>query len=559
MTRALTRTLGVGLVAVSSMLFACIEDGEQPQQPQISQTTQEIIGGFPARSPFFNPVGALAFRLPPPPPPPPAGDGGVSDAGGPVDSGAIDDGDAGPPGATDATVPSDGGVPASDAGSLNASPVDRQQYLAARAARRPHLVDLIGADYQPQYQDTHVPFCSGTLVAPTVVLTAEHCAAVLFPGDEFVIGFNARIPEQTSVIAGVLAETTITGGFLGLGSDVAVLILEQPFSNVEPYAYAPLPDGSVGQPFAGIGYGVRNNNGESGLRYLGQMNLRGVGGNHALNSWGSFEEYERQFPNLRPELVEALVGGSPNPVQDLFALLELLPEYEATFGNAPGNAQACFGDSGGPILRWVNGKLTVFGVTSGGLGTIGQICDWGGVYSMLAPAALDVVDRGVACGLVPEEGQCTGTVLQRCAPPSEGGWEVVSTDCSLFGFDFICAADSAGEVGCMPDPCFGLPDGGICEGDTAVRCSLPNEGPRRRIETDCAILGTTCTTDNGTAECDLGGGVLSCEGNCGGSSQGPDGSICFCDAACRNLNDCCEDVEIFCPIDTSTNTATFGR
>ena len=47
-----------------------------------------------------------------------------------------------------------------------------------------------------------------------------------------------------------------------------------------------------------IGYGDRNNDREHGQRYLGAMTLRGIGGNHAENVWGSFEEFLNHVEEL---------------------------------------------------------------------------------------------------------------------------------------------------------------------------------------------------------------------------------------------------------------------
>ena len=505
--------VGLSFATIALATTACEDTASNAET---TTTESEIIGGFPIRGSALDAVGAIAIPLPPlpppPPPPPPGPDGGVSDAG------------------TSTT-------------GLSSQQDTRLALLAERRAANPRFAKLIEGAPAPLEFDTHFPFCTATLIAPNAILTAEHCLEFLFGDEVFTIGFDGRKPRRTVRIEAVVAEQTIPGGFIGRGSDVAVALLAEPINDIKPLAYAPLPPNAMGQNFAGIGYGIRNNNSEAGLRYGGQMTLRGVGGNHGINAWGSFEEYLVQYEKL----------GIPIPAEEALPLFDLLPEYEATFGNAPGNAQACFGDSGGPILRPVNGELVVFGVTSGGLGSIDLICDWGGVYSMLARAAFDLVNQVLACGTVPPEGTCPSlNEVQRCAPPVEGGWEVVSTDCSLFGL--ICGADSVGEIGCIPDPCAGIPEEGVCEGDVAIRCSLPDEGPRRRLETDCTLLGVTCTSTTGMAACDTPPGPT-CAGNCGSSSTGPDGLTCFCDTICREIGDCCSDVEVFCPIDTSTNTA----
>lgn len=459
---------GALLLAASALALDC---GVEPSQLKESDLQQDrIIGGFPAQDETFEAIGALGFPL------------------------------------------------------TNAL---RQSSQPQRMLRSRRYLKGVRLPQQFAEGDTHFPFCSGTLIAPNAVLTAEHCVDFLFGDEVFMLGFNGGQPERTIPIIGRVAETSIPGGFVGYGSDIAIAILAEPITDVDPLPYGTLNLDDIGTPFVGVGYGVRNNDEDAGLRYLGEMELKGVGGNHALNVWGSVSAYLEHFPEL---------GITGNPFSFLSSL-NLIFAYEASFGNAPGDANACFGDSGGPIARIQNDVLTVFGVTSGGLGTVDQICDWGAVYSILGPAANTVVDQAVACGLVPPEGQCSDlTTVARCAPPEEGGYKVVETDCSLLGL--ICGEGSDGSVQCLSDPCADLPEEGVCDGDVAVTCE---DDPRRVVEINCTLIGGACGLgDEGEVEC-LGATSGTCQDNCGGSDVNPDGSLCFCDDICQDLGDCCAD------------------
>src|SRR5690606_26813385 len=109
-------------------------------------------------------------------------------------------------------------------------------------------------------------------------------------------------------------------------------------------------------------------------------------------------------------------------------------------------------------------------------------------------------DYETQCPLIPREGTCDGpTVAVRCADPDEGGRRELRTDCGELGL--FCGLDEDGAIGCIEDPCEGLPPEGVCDGDVAIRCSSPEEGRRRVVTTDCAAQGARCAIVDGTATC----------------------------------------------------------
>ena len=95
--------------------------------------------------------------------------------------------------------------------------------------------------------DDGLPFCTGTLVSPHVVLTAAHCGAEV--GDRFVIGADALNPDAEAYVAAV-------GGHPGWSTwvrDQALVLLDRDLP-AEPLALAPPP--SVGDVIQGVGYGL---------------------------------------------------------------------------------------------------------------------------------------------------------------------------------------------------------------------------------------------------------------------------------------------------------------
>ncbi len=128
--------------------------------------------------------------------------------------------------------------------------------------------------------------------------------------------------------------------------------------------------------------------------------------------------------------------------------------YEALWGGAEGDAQACYGDSGSPIIKMSSsGVITAYGVVSGGIGSTELICDYGGVDATFGPevkAFLTTAAKWVdPCKGTPVEGVCSGTTAKRCTSVNEGERRLIKFDCS--GIGQVCALQPDGTAGCS-DP-----------------------------------------------------------------------------------------------------------
>lgn len=352
--------------------------------------------------------------------------------------------------------------------------------------------DAVGALGDPTGDGGWFPFCTASLISPTAVITAEHCVLGNMNGVSFLIGFDAYAPKRAVPVLGASAEDTIVGGFVGLGSDVAIVHLAEPVLDITPIALGTLDDSLLGRRLIAMGYGVQNNSGTAGTRFMGSETYNGTGGNFLDYLYGDLEGFRPHYD----ELADWVKQYWPTP-EALHADADLLDEYEAHFGGRAGDAQDCYGDSGGPILRSVGGVFTSYGVVSGGISSQNLICDDGGVFSTFGPATLTFIERELACPMIPASGKCDGDTVIRCATPDEGGYRPLSTDCSDLGL--TCGLDEAGELGCVEE---GAPV------------------------------------------------VLSCEGSCGGIVESPvDGSFCYCDTACTSFGDCCSDYVDVCVAD----------
>ena len=102
--------------------------------------------------------------------------------------------------------------------------------------------------------DAVLPVCTGTLVTPTMVLTAEHCLEDVEPEElRFLIGPNALAPRRTISVRGVVRETSVAGSMTGLGSDVAVMHLSEAVLDAPLMAYAPFEAAPAARRFSVVG------------------------------------------------------------------------------------------------------------------------------------------------------------------------------------------------------------------------------------------------------------------------------------------------------------------
>jgi hypothetical protein len=230
----------------------------------------------------------------------------------------------------------------------------------------PHVVLLImDVGGSPAYR------CSGTLLTPTVVLTAGHCASN-YPGPPYtgirvftesdVQNGNNNYPfsgpntvEAVSWAAHPLYET---GPFVL--HDVGVVVLEDPgVPGLSTYGVLPEVDqldalktrrGLQNVTFTAVGYGLQRIN-------------------------PVFVESQRVRMNATPHLIQINVPGFTGD----FSML--LSNNHATGGT-------CFGDSGGP--DFLGDSNVVAGVTSFGIN--GNCAGTGGVFRMDRQNVLDFVN-----------------------------------------------------------------------------------------------------------------------------------------------------------------------
>jgi secreted trypsin-like serine protease len=202
--------------------------------------------------------------------------------------------------------------------------------------RHPNVGALV-ADWDEESPGPDV-FCSGTLIAPTVFLTAAHCIASLEARGitEVWVTFASDYDEDAASPGGLIAGTPVAHPEFGAGGvsdthDIAVVLLAQAPAGITP---AQLPTAGLldqlkashqldDRTFTAVGYGtVREDK---------------TGGPHGF---------------LDPEGVRMYALQSALNLEKAWLLLSMNP--------STGSGGTCYGDSGGPhFLGGVESNLIV--------------------------------------------------------------------------------------------------------------------------------------------------------------------------------------------------------
>lgn len=231
-------------------------------------------------------------------------------------------------------------------------------------------------------------FCTGTLIAPRVVVTAKHCTENMPADAAFAFGADARAPERVVGIERFVRATPDRGGFIGKGSDVAGVVLAEDVGDIAPIPVAAraLDATEIAQRFVAIGYGVQGSGQPRDQRTRGEITLLAVDGAPLPTRYSTVD----RFLDAARDHYERELGTFE--VEDLTLKYQrkLLAGYEAYLSD--GTVQTCHGDSGGPILRTsADGRVEVVAVVSGGPlpGTVSRptTCDGGNLVGVIGEPA----------------------------------------------------------------------------------------------------------------------------------------------------------------------------
>lgn len=229
---------------------------------------------------------------------------------------------------------------------------------------------LMEENYEPAYR------CSGTLIAPTYVLTAGHCAGA--PGEftgmrvfteSDVDGGNNNYPYGDNDDESIISVEAVRWAAHPLYPtapfwfhDVGMIELAEPIA-LDEYGTLPEVDqldafrsgrGHRGQTFTAVGYGVQQAFPDAA-------------------SWK--EQADRVRYVAYPELIQINTPGFTG-------------DFSMLLSNNPTTGGTCFGDSGGP--NFLGDTNVVAGVTSFGMN--GTCAGTGGVFRVDRQNVLDFIN-----------------------------------------------------------------------------------------------------------------------------------------------------------------------
>ena len=173
--------------------------------------------------------------------------------------------------------------------------------------KHPNVGGLVAPE---AYPDGTWIYCSGTLISPTIFLTAAHCGE---DGERVAVTFDTAYQEGDKLYYGTFVADPLYNQSQSDPHDIAVVVLDKPVRGIDP---AELPEAdslsnlSGSQTFTSVGYGAYEV-------------TKGPGGHQYL------------YNDVR-----MVASGTLNSTNPSWLRISMNP--------STGNGGTCYGDSGGP-------------------------------------------------------------------------------------------------------------------------------------------------------------------------------------------------------------------
>jgi secreted trypsin-like serine protease len=220
------------------------------------------------------------------------------------------------------------------------------------------------------------PICSGTLVAPTVFLTAAHCTSV-FESVLVPLGYTARVSFRNLIAFDAKTDAATTASLIAVTGVITNPAYSQRQSDVGDLALLTLASAPAGiapatLPALGLLDQLSEKNGLGGSTFT----VAGYGVQDRVVGGGTpfFTDANPVYRGYAVESFLALNGG--------FLRLSQNP--------ARGDSGACYGDSGGPNFLSVSGQQLLVAVTITG----DEVCRATNVaYRLDTPSARGFLDQ----------------------------------------------------------------------------------------------------------------------------------------------------------------------
>jgi V8-like Glu-specific endopeptidase len=187
-----------------------------------------------------------------------------------------------------------------------AAPAGAITFGSADGSGHPNVGGLVAAK---AYADGTWIYCSGTLVSPTVFLTAAHCAE----GARVRVTFSSAYQDGDKTYTGTWHADPAYNQSQSDPHDIAVVVLDKPIKDIAP---ARLPEAgslsklSGSQQFTSVGYGA-----------------------YAVTNQPGGHEY--LYDDVR-----GVATGTLNSINPAWLRISMNPSH--------GDGGTCYGDSGGP-------------------------------------------------------------------------------------------------------------------------------------------------------------------------------------------------------------------